>query len=126
MEEIKKIRQQRINELKEWANQSSSTPTGALAKKLSKLALDLLEESEFENKTLQNCLQNQMGVVAELKYYESKKAERIHELSILLEDADIWIPQMREALSKERFVIDARMCNLEAWHKNIKGTLHKK
>jgi hypothetical protein len=48
---------------------------------------------------------------------------RIEELEVLLDDADIWIPQMREAVGREPLLQDARMDNLEAWHSDIRRTL---
>lgn len=57
-------------------------------------------------------------------FIEAQEAE-IKRLRACLEDADIWIPQMREAVNKggEWFWLDARMMDLEAWHKDIKATL---
>lgn len=50
-------------------------------------------------------------------------SEREKVLVEALQDADLWIPQMREAVGCGLFFQDARMANLEAWHKDIKATL---
>ncbi len=77
---------------------------------------------EEKNKNLsQDQIKIMLKVARELIDMLDLKNQRLKEkLALILEDADIWIPQMREAVGKDHILIEARMENLEAWHIEIK------
>lgn len=80
-----------------------------------------------KNENIIKLLENAKGLLDALIAKEKKPENQTREnkLALLLKDADIWIPEMREAITQgsEWFWLDARMMNLEAWHKDIKTTL---